>query len=111
VDKLVFLYPFSTEGNQHLFNNTRKFFRRAGVNYTADMKRKTIVVNNGNGSSAFILAFEDYSYIRASRIPKASLEILFQANTPEFIVKKLFDYRFLQFYEVVEIVKNGTVDM
>lgn len=89
--------------NYHLFNRTRKFFKQAGVEYDVDMKAMLIIVNNGI-NSAFMLKFDTYNYVRATKIPKGNIELLFQANSPEWILKKLFDYRFIHYYEVNRIM-------
>jgi hypothetical protein len=85
--------------NTHLFNKTRKFLRLAGVEYTVDMKRQYIFVNNGV-NSAFSLKFETYNYVRVAKIPRGKIEILFLATSPEFIIKRLFDYRYIHLSEV-----------
>lgn len=99
----VDIHPISTSVNQQLFNSTRKFLKQSGVEYDVDMRHHYIIVNNGVNSS-FMLKFEDLNYIRATKIPRGKIEVLFQAGTPEFIIKKLFDFRFLQFYEVNRMI-------
>src|SRR6186713_3589085 len=91
--------------NTHLFNKTRKFLRLAKVEYTVDMKQYLIFVNNGV-NSAFSLRFETYNYVRVAKIPRGNIEILFMANSPEFIIKRLFDYRYIHLSEVSRMMKK-----
>jgi hypothetical protein len=99
----VEIHSVSTSINIPLFNRTRKFLKQAGVEYSVDMRNQFIIVNNGT-NSAFSLKFETYNYVRVSKIPRGKIEILFQANSPEWILKKLFDYRIVHFTEVSRIM-------
>ena len=90
---------FLNKPNTHLFNSTRKFFGKAGIEYTADMKKYCIYVNNKSGA-AFSLKFDSYNYIRVRKIPSGKFEYLFIATCPEYILKKLFDYRIMHFTEI-----------
>lgn len=89
--------------NTLLFDATRRFLRICNVEYTADIKNYTLIINNGI-NSAFMLRFETYNYIRVTRIPKGKFEVLFQAGTPEFVLKKLFDYKFVHFSELSRMI-------